>query len=50
MTRFGGVGGWLEGGVKILGDEIEVLSDSFFRADSESGISFFSFGLHQLLD
>ena len=46
-------GGWRlvgRGGVKILGYEIEVLPDRFFRADSESGISFFSFGLYQLLD
>ena len=47
---FLGGGGWLEGGVKILEDELGVLSDRFFRADFVSGVSFFSFGLHQLLN
>ena len=46
----GGVGGWLEVGVKNLGDEVGFLSDRFFRADTESGISFLSFRLHQLLN
>ena len=37
---FWGVGGWLEGGVKMLGSEVRVLSDRFFRTDSQSGVVF----------
>ena len=47
---FGGSEAGKKGEVKNLGDEVGDLSYRFFRAATESGISFLSFGLHQLLN